>query len=333
MKKVLSTAILLVAALSPFYSAIGQTETGSQGPRSADKPAAESPNNSSNKESAKAIDTASVKNAPARDAADEARKGAAPAPSKTATDSDEAGLTGIYKVGVGDVLDIRLLSSATNRSTLFTVMDGGLIEFPLVGGSLAVAGLTTDEIQARLSTELKRRAVQDDAQITVGVRQYASHTVMVTGLVGIPGTKILRREAVPLYVVLAEAQPRLDAGRAAVMRAGRLVLTVDLNDSASLNAIIRPGDVINLAARPQDFYYIAGYVNYPGQKIFQSGITLVQAILAAGGLARQTDKVVELSREGPDGRLSTTRYHLRDIKSGKVQDPRLRPGDRIEVVR
>jgi len=202
-----------------------------------------------------------------------------------------------------------------------------------VGGSLAVAGLTTDEIQARLSAELKRRAVQDEAQITVGVRQYASHMVMVTGLAGIPGTKILRREAVPLYVVLAEAQPRLDAGRATIMRSGSLVLTVDLNDSASLNAIIRPGDVINLAARPQEFYYIAGYVNYPGQKIFQSGITLVQAILAAGGLARQTDKVVDLSREGAHGRLSTSRYNLRDIKSGKVQDPRLQPGDRIEVVR
>jgi predicted flap endonuclease-1-like 5' DNA nuclease len=114
MKKILSTAILLVAALSPFYSAFAQTETGSQGPRSADKPAAESPNKSSNKESAKAQETASVKDAPAP-AANNAEKGA-PAPSNTAT--DEASLTGIYKVGVGDVLDIRLLSSATNRSTL-----------------------------------------------------------------------------------------------------------------------------------------------------------------------------------------------------------------------
>jgi protein involved in polysaccharide export with SLBB domain/Flp pilus assembly protein TadD len=248
------------------------------------------------------------------------------------TSFDEAALVNIYRVGVGDVLDIRVLSSSMNRSTLYTVMDGGLIEFPMVGGSMAVTGLTTDEIRDRLAAELKRRGVQENAPVSVGVRQYASHIVIVAGLVGIPGTKTLRREAVPLYVVLAEAQPRVDAARAMISRAGSSGLTIDLGDQSSLNVLIRPGDVINLTTRPQDFYYIAGRVNYPGQKIFQSGITLLQAILAAGGLVRQSDNAVDLSREGGDGRLSTTRYNLKEIKSGKVQDPRLQPGDRIEVI-
>lgn len=248
-----------------------------------------------------------------------------------ATNFDEATLVNIYRIGVGDVLDIRILSSV-NRSTLYTVMDGGLIEFPMVGGSMAVAGLTTDEIRARLGAELKRRGVQENAPLSVGVRQYASHTAIVAGLVGIPGPKILRREAVPLYVVLAEAQPRPEATRATIRRAGSAGLTLDLGDPHSLDVLIRPGDVINLTTRPQEFYYIAGRVNYPGQKNFQSGLTLLQAILAAGGLVRQSDNAVDLSREGMDGRLSTARYNLREIRSGKVQDPRLRPGDRIEVV-
>jgi len=154
--------------------------------------------------------------------------------------------------------------------------------------------------------------------------------VIITGLVGSPGTKILRREAVPLYVLLAEVQPRLDAARAAIMRAGAPTQVVDLSDSTALNFIVRPGDVINLTARPQEFYYIGGRISYPGQKTFQPGITLVQAILAAGGLAR--DNVVELSREGWDGRLATTKFNLKEIKLGKIQDPRLQPGDRIEVL-
>jgi protein involved in polysaccharide export with SLBB domain/Flp pilus assembly protein TadD len=251
----------------------------------------------------------------------------------TSASSDEAALVNIYRVGVGDVLDIRLLNSATNRSTLYTVIDGGLIEFPLVGGSMAVAGLTTDEIQARLGAELKRRAVQDNAPLSVGVRQYVSHTAIITGLVGIPGTKILRRETVPLFVILAEAQPRLDAARATIMRGSGQGTTVDLGDAAALNFLVRPGDVITLTSRPQDFYYIAGRINNPGQKNFLAGITLLQAILAAGGPVRQSDNAVDLSREGADGRLSTIRYNLKEIKSGKVQDPRLQPGDRIEVVR
>ena len=53
-------------------------------------------------------------------------------------------LTEIYRVGVGDVLDIRLLNSPTNRSTLFTVMPGGAIDLPMAGGAIKVAGLTTD---------------------------------------------------------------------------------------------------------------------------------------------------------------------------------------------
>ena len=246
---------------------------------------------------------------------------------------DDLALTSVYKIGVGDVLDIRLLNSATTRSTLYTVIDGGLIDFPIAGGPLSIAGLTVDEIQARITSELKRRAVEQGAHVSVGVRQYASHTIIITGLVGNPGTKILRREAVPLYVIMADAQPRVDAGRVAIMRASATEQFLDLSDPGTLNFTVRPGDVINVTPRPQEFYYIAGRINYPGQKLFQPGITLLQAILAAGGLARQSDNAIDLSREKPDGRLATTRFNLKDIKAGKIQDPRLQPGDRIEVVR
>jgi protein involved in polysaccharide export with SLBB domain len=194
-----------------------------------------------------------------------------------------------------------------------------------------VAGLTTKEIQARITAELKRLALADQSQVTVGVRQYSSHTVVVTGLAGNPGTKVLRREAVPLYVLLAEIQPRLDAARVTLMRAGVAPQVLDLKDTAALNFIVRTGDVINLTARQQDYYYIAGpSISYPGQKAFQPGITLIQAILGAGGLTREG--AAELSREGADGRLATIRLNLKEIKSGKIEDPKLQPGDRVEVL-
>jgi len=172
--------------------------------------------------------------------------------------------------------------------------------------------------------------VDERTQVTVGVRQYASHTVIITGLVGSPGTKNLRREAVPLYVLLAEVQPRLDAARATIMRSGVPAQVLELGDSAALNFLVRPGDVINLTTRPPEFYYIGGRVDYPGQKNFQPGITLLQAILAAGGSVRNS--TVELSREGTDGLLKSTRFNLKEIKSGRTEDPKLHSGDRIEVV-
>ena len=243
-------------------------------------------------------------------------------------------LTDTYRVGIGDILDVRFLNSANGgRSTLFTVVAGGMIDFPVAGGPIMVAGLTTEEIQTRIATELKRRAVEENAQISVGVRQYSSHSVMVTGLVGAPGSRVLRREAVPLYVILAEAQLRNDAGRITIMRGGSAGQTLDLNDPTTLNTVVLNGDVITVTGRPQEFYYIAGRINYPGQKNFQSGITLLQAILASGGTTRQNERIVEISREGSEGRLVTTRFDIKEIKAGKIQDPKLQAGDRIQVIR
>lgn len=242
----------------------------------------------------------------------------------------EPSLTEIYRVGVGDVLDIRLLNSASKSSTLFTVVAGGLIDLPIAGGSISVAGLTPEEIQNIISAELKRRAVDDKAQVSVGVRQYLSHSVMVTGLVVNPGTRFLRREMVPLYVVLAESQLRNDGGRVVILRGGTPGQPHDLSNPDTLNLTVQSGDVITVTTRPQEFYYIGGRINYPGQKVFQPGITLLQALLAAGGTNKQDNKV-EISREGADGRLVTISFTIRQIKSGAVQDPKLQPGDRIEV--
>lgn len=241
--------------------------------------------------------------------------------------------TEIYRVDIGDVLDIRLLNSAANNSsTLFTVVANGVIDLPIAGGAIKVAGLTPEEIQTRIAEELKRRAVSENAKVSVGVRQYASHSVTVTGLVVHPGTRFLRREEVPLYVILAESQLRNDSGRVVLMRASGSAQTLDLRDPATSNTRIQSGDVITVTSRPEEFYFVGGRINLPGQKPFTQGITLLQAILAAGGTPRQTN-LVEISREGSDGRLVTMRFNLREIKSGNVEDPRLHAGDRIEVGR
>jgi polysaccharide biosynthesis/export protein len=245
---------------------------------------------------------------------------------------ETAVLSEIYRVGIGDVLDIRLLNSPKNGSTLFTVMPGGNIDFPVAGGAITVAGQTTDEIQAQIAQELKRRAVDEKGQVSVGVRQYVSHSVMLTGLVVNPGTRVLRRETVPLYVVLAESQLRNDAGRIMIMRGGASGEPLELSDPKTLNVTVQSGDIITISSKPQEFYYIGGRINYPGQKTFQPGITLLQAILAAGGTTRPENRI-EISRAGTDGKLSTVFYRLKEIKAGTTEDPKLQPGDRIEIAK
>jgi len=248
------------------------------------------------------------------------------------TPASERQLTEIYRVGLGDVLDIRLFNSANSKSTLFTVAGNGVIDLPIAGGTISVAGLTPEEIQKQISAELKRRAMGENAQVSVGIRQYLSHSVTVAGLVVNPGIRFLRRERVPLYVVLAESQLRNDGERVLILRDGTPGQSHDLSDPAALNLTVQSGDVITVTSRPQEFYYIGGRINYPGQKLFQPGITLLQALLAAGGATKQ-DSRVEISREGSEGHLVTIRYNIKQIKSGAVQDPKLEAGDRIEVAR
>jgi len=245
-------------------------------------------------------------------------------------------LTALYRVGLGDILDIRLTGGMSKDSTLYTVMSTGMLDYPLAGDPFNVVGMTPDEIGARLSAELRRRGVYDRAQFRIVVREYASHTAMVSGLVDQPGAKILRREAVPLYVVLSEANPRAEAGRAVIIsRAKGGSKTVDLADPAALNELISHGDIINIQSRPQEFFYVGGQINAPGQKDFHPGMTLTQAILASGGVARVAGSKVKVSvsRQGADGRLVATEYLLNDIETGQVPDPRLQAGDRIEVGR
>lgn len=240
-------------------------------------------------------------------------------------------LTRVYHIGIGDVLDVRLGDEQATQSTLFTVTPSGLLEHPILSQPLPVAGLTVEETKARLEDDLKRRAVSEAPRVMVGVREFLSHAIIVSGLVKEPGTKLLRREAIPLYVVIADAQPEPEAGRATLIRheTGEAWI-LDLSKPTEMNTLVRPGDVITVDAHPKQFFYVGGEVKAPGEKQFRPGMTLTQAILAAGGLSRES-KEAHVAREGDNGFLTSTRYKLKDINNGKVADPLIQSGDRITV--
>jgi len=237
----------------------------------------------------------------------------------------------VYRIGVRDVLDIQLAGQAGKQSTLFTVIDGGFVEYPLAGGPIAAGGLTTSEVAALLRQRIK---ILDSPTVVVKVRDYASHPVTITGLVAAPGVKNLRREAVPLYTLLAEALTLPEAARALISRQGRAPIVVDLKDSTLAATLVLPGDAIKVAGLPPgptEFFFTGGEISASGQKPFHTGVTLMQAIMASGGTTRGAGNKVRVSRQGVDGRLQTEEYNLQKIRDGKVPDPVLQKGDRIEV--
>lgn len=246
--------------------------------------------------------------------------------------------TEIYKVGIGDVLFISLQNAPAKASTYFTVLNDGKIDYPLAGEMLSVSGLTVEEIEDLLKEKIK---LYENPQIAVKVREHASHQITVLGLVEKAGEKYLPREAVPLFMIRAEAivQPRADT--LIIKRADATTEQIDLRDEKSENVLIFPGDILEFksslgdveaSSATKQFYFIGGNINAGGQKDFHTGLTLTQAILASGGLKKNNVKRVVIRRKNQAGLLSPIEFDLNLIKDGKQPDPLINAGDTIEIL-
>lgn len=244
--------------------------------------------------------------------------------------------TEIYKVGIGDVLFVSLQNAPSGSTTYFTVLNDGTIDYPLAAGTVEVLGLTTDEIEELLEGKIK---IFEDPQIAVRVREYGSHSISVIGLVEKPGVKLLQREALPLFVVRAEAIVKPNANKVVIRRSNLVTETYDLKIEKNENILIFPGDIVEFlgtaetaaAVETPRFYYIGGNVRNIGRKDFYAGITLSQAILSSGGLRKAKDSSVVVRRKNSEGKLESAAYDLNEIKDGKIPDPQLEAGDTVEV--
>ncbi len=246
--------------------------------------------------------------------------------------------TEIYKVGVGDVLFISLQNAPSKDSTYFTVLNNGTIDYPLAGEMIAVSGLTVEEIEDLMREKIK---LYENPQISVKVREHASHQITVFGLVEKPGEKYLPREAVPLFMIRAEAIVQPKADLLFIKRANAETEQIDLMDAKSEDVLIFPGDILEFkssgssdgeSTSNRQFYFIGGNVVSAGQKDFHAGLTLTQAILASGGLRKASIKKAIIRRKNQVGLLSPMEFDLDLIKGGKQPDPQIKAGDTIEIV-
>ena len=240
----------------------------------------------------------------------------------------------IYRVGIGDVIFINL-NNAASSSGYHTVRDNGMIDFPLAGEKIVVTGRTANEIAEMLASGVTLYA---DPRVEVKVREYGSHKIRVSGMVEFPGETSLQREAIPLYVICAQAGVDPKATKALVRRTdpGK-VETFDLQDANSDRILIYPGNSVEFSAGARTatlpatgFYYVAGAVKSTGQKEISGSLTLSQAVAAAGGVKGNPSKAM-IRRKSGNGTINVTEHNLRAIKDGKIPDPILSPGDMIQI--
>lgn len=108
-----------------------------------------------------------------------------------------------------------------------------------------------------------------------------------------------------------------------------------LSGDATLNIVVRPGDLIRIPFATQGEVYVAGQVNRPGVfNLPRSGgrLTIERAIIAAGGLSPTAiPSRVDLTRVIGPNRQATVRLDLRAIAERTHPDVYLKPDDIINI--
>ncbi|MDP6934984.1 MAG: SLBB domain-containing protein [Myxococcota bacterium] len=237
--------------------------------------------------------------------------------------------TGPYKVGPGDVLNIRVYDE-DDLNTKVTVSDAGTIQFPLVG-DLYVVDLQVDDIVRMLESGLMARFLVDP-HVTVEIVDYASRPVQVLGAVNDPGVFFLQGPTTLLEMLamaggvdsnkfVHEVQVRrFEKGMESATS-----VPMDWLVRGDTNMELRAGDLVFVPEG--EILYVSGKVGMPGRVSFREGLTITQALSEAGGTTEGARlREVHLLRGG-----RSIPVNLRRIQQGKDADLLVQPEDQIFV--
>ncbi|QXP89423.1 polysaccharide export protein EpsE [Methylococcus capsulatus] len=199
---------------------------------------------------------------------------------------------GDYRLGPGDVVRISVFNYP-ELAIETRISQTGNITFPLTG-PIAIGDLTAAEAEGRIAGKLRQGGYISDPHVTVVVSQFKAREVAVMGQVRNPGKYPIERQSRVLDMLAAAGGvTTADAGdTATLLRANGEKLVIDLNalfeGRPGQNPEVAAGDTLFVPKAPQ--FYVYGEVQRPGAYRLQRGMTVSQAISAAGGLTpRGTD--------------------------------------------
>lgn len=240
--------------------------------------------------------------------------------------------TNSYTIGPSDLLEI-YIDKQRSKQGQYLVSDDGAIDFPLAGGKIVVASKTASEVESELR---KMVSVPANAEFTVRVKDRASHSVEVTGSVGLPGVVHIQRDAVPLYVLNATVFPEHGSKLVKLTRfenGESKEMILDLAKAS--DALIIPGDrieyLIDSSSSPLGYFYIAGKASMTGRQDLMPNTTLSN-IVAMASTSKDNSKRVRVRTRSSDGVLRDTEFDVRSIKSGKSTEVKITHGTIVEFI-
>lgn len=253
----------------------------------------------------------------------------------------------LYRIGPGDVLDIRVFNRPQLSRDAVRVDNRGMISMPMIDAEIRAGCRTESEVSeeiAALYLKYQRRP-----QVAVFIKEYSSKPVAVMGAVDKPGQFQLQRRVRLLELISLAGGPTDRAGQRILVAHTTDVSTCDESTAASSggfesydlnntlkaddtsNPYVHPGDVITVPEAQQVF--VVGDVFRPTSISLKERVTVSQAVAMAGGTMPDAKKSsIRILRQSPG---SSTRTEivvdLNAVSKRKADDPELMANDIIEV--
>jgi len=253
-----------------------------------------------------------------------------------------------YRIGPGDVLDIRILNRPNLSRESVRVEGNGMIRMPLIDTEIQAACQTEGE----LAKEIARRYLKfyRNPQVDVFIKGYHSRQVAIIGAVNDQSRFELQRRVRLLELLTYAKGPSSNAGQtinvvhspqawacqkpsadevASAFSSYKLSETLQGHPSA--NPYLEPGDIVTLPEADQA--YVVGNVFTPLTIPLKEPITLSRAIAMAGGVKQDTkkDKIRLIRQEPGSATKQEIIVNLSAIEKKRAEDIALLPNDIVEV--
>jgi polysaccharide biosynthesis/export protein len=256
-----------------------------------------------------------------------------------------------YRIGPGDVLDVRVARAPELSREAVRVDQSGNIRMPMLDTDIPAACQTEGELAQNIATLYRK--YKNEPHVDVFVKEFQSQPVAVIGAVHNAAQFKLQRQVrllellslvggptdvagQTIQVVHAGGGPICQAGKGAV-DAGDSSAFVSYNLSNTLhglpeaNPFVQPGDVISVPQADQVF--VLGNVLRPAAIPLKEPLTISRAIAIAGGTAPSTKKdKVRIIRQMPGTTVKKEIIvDLTAIDKNKAEDVLLVANDVVDV--
>ncbi len=255
-----------------------------------------------------------------------------------------------YRIGPGDVLDIRIFNRPNLSRDAVRVEGNGMIRMPLIDTEIQAACKTEGELAAEISRGYIK--YYKNPQVDVFIKEYHSKQVAVIGAVNEQSRFELQRRIRLLELLSYAKGPSPKAGQtinivhappslacqnpnAATEDSATAFVSYKLSDTMqglpSANPFIETGDIITLPEADQ--IYVVGNVFTPLTIPLKEPITLSRAVAMAGGVKQDSkkDKVRIVRQEPGSATRKEMLVDLSAIEKKHADDVALLPNDIIDV--